>query len=94
MADDPDIPWLEKYKREGEKDEKAKRVSVSPGNMNSIGELPLFIWIRLEQIHGEEIHLKVSEHIRICQNLSGSVRIRMHQNISESSEISRLLKYL
>ena len=62
MADDPDIPWLEKYKREGENAEKAKRltvVTVSPGNMNSIGELPLFIWIHLEQIHGEEIHLKV-----------------------------------
>ena len=88
MADDPDIPWLEKYKREGENAEKAKRVSVSPGNMNSIGELPLFIWIRLEQIHGEEIHLKVSQHI------SESVRISQNQNISESSEISRFLKYL
>ena len=80
MADDPDIPWLEKYKREGENAEKAKRVivvTVSPGNINSIGELPLFIWIRLEQIHGEEIHLKVSEHIRICQNQSESEYLRI-----------------
>jgi len=27
MADDPDIPWLEKYKREGENAGKAKRVT-------------------------------------------------------------------
>ena len=53
MADDPDIPWLEKYKREGEN--AGKCWESKEGHMNSGGELPVIIfiiWIHLGQIHG------------------------------------------
>ena len=87
MADDPDIPWLEKYKREGEN--AGKCWESKEGNMNSGGELPViissfgFIW---DKFMDNKSTLKVSEHVRIRQNLSNSVR--MSQNHPRS------LKYL